>query len=194
MAKKTLKKKIGAKKASPAASSARDIWLAGLGALSLAQQESGKVLEQGSKLFDKLVKEGDRFENKTRKAATGAVGDIKGGVETRFESVRKQAAENWDKLENVFEQRVARALGRLGVPTAEDIQDLIGRVQELSEKVKAAAIDAVTKDTTAEKAKKTVRKTKSKATKTAKTRARRTASAASKRAKKVAKEVKAKAA
>ena len=45
----------------------RDAWLAGLGALSLARQESGKVADQGVKIFDKLVSEGHKFERKTSK-------------------------------------------------------------------------------------------------------------------------------
>ena len=136
MAKKTLKKKLS-KKPAFATEAPRDIWLAGLGAFSVAQKEGGKILEEGTKLFEKLVKEGQGVEGKTRKVAENAVGDIKGGVEDRVESIRKQAADNWDKLEKVFEDRVARALGRLGVPTADDIQNLATRVQSLAERVKS---------------------------------------------------------
>ena len=178
MAKKTLKKKLASKK-NPMMGSAKDIWLAGLGAMSLAQQEGGKVIEQGAKLFDKLVKEGSKFENSTRKSAEGAVDGLKEGLENRFSSVRKQAAENWDKLEKVFEDRVSRVLGRLGVPTSEDIQDLVKRVQDLAEKVKDTAVE------------KTAPKRKTKA-KTAKSTASKARSAAAKSAKKVAEEVKAK--
>lgn len=140
MAKKTLKKKVQAKPdisklAAPVMDSAREIWLAGLGAFSVAQQESGKLLEQGSKLFDKLVAEGSKLEKQTRNSAEGAVSDIRGGMESRVESVRQQASDNWDKLESVFEDRVARVLGRLGVPTADDVNKLSARVQSLSREV-----------------------------------------------------------
>ena len=140
MAKKTLKKKVQVKSdvskfAAPVMDSAREIWLAGLGAFSVAQQESGKLLEQGSKLFDKLVVEGSKLEKQTRSTAEGAVSGIKGGVESRVEAVRQQASDNWDKLESVFEDRVARVLGRLGVPTAEDVNRLSARVQSLSQEV-----------------------------------------------------------
>ena len=147
MAKKTLKKKVMKKKtqAKPAASSfaapvvdsARDIWLAGLGAFSFAQDEGGKIIEQGNKLFEKLVSEGVKLEKKTRNAAETAVGDIKGEVESKVGAVRKQAVDNWDKLENIFEDRVARVLGQLGVPTADDVNKLSARVQTLSNKVTA---------------------------------------------------------
>jgi len=153
MAKKTLKKKVLKKKvmkkaqAKPAASniaapvvdSAREIWLAGLGAYSVAQAESGKLIEQGTKLFDKLVSEGSKLEKMTRKVTDTAVGDIKGGVESTVDAVRKQATDNWDKLENIFEDRVARVLGTLGVPTADDVNKLSARVQKLSRQVTTLA-------------------------------------------------------
>lgn len=144
MAKKTLKKKVPAK--GPASKltdsvvdSARDIWLAGLGAFAVAQKESGKVIEQGNKLFEKLVEEGGKIETNTRKDVEGKVTDLRGDVESRVESVRRQASDNWDKLENVFEDRVARVLGRLGVPTADDVNKLSARVQKLSDQVAALA-------------------------------------------------------
>jgi poly(hydroxyalkanoate) granule-associated protein len=144
MTKKTTKKKVLKKtkakssansSAAPVFESARDIWLAGLGAFSVAQAESGKLIEQGNKLFEKLVSEGKKLEKKTRDVADSAVGDLKGDVESKMGAVRKQAADNWDKLENIFEERVARVLGRLGVPTAEDIDKLSRRVQTLSRRV-----------------------------------------------------------
>ncbi len=147
MVKKTLKKKVMKKKvqAKPAASnvatpvvdSAREIWLAGLGAFSFAQEESGKIIEQGNKLFEKLVSEGTKLEKKTRDVAENAVGDITAEVESKVGAVRKQAVDNWDKLENIFEDRVARVLGQLGVPTADDVNKLSARVQTLSNKVTA---------------------------------------------------------
>jgi poly(hydroxyalkanoate) granule-associated protein len=147
MTKKTLKKKVMKKKvqakpevgnfAAPVVDSAREIWLAGLGAFSFAQSESGKIIEQGNKLFEKLVSEGVKLEKKTRNVAENAVGDIKGEVESKVGAVRKQAVDNWDKLENIFEDRVARVLGQLGVPTADDVNKLSARVQTLSSKVTA---------------------------------------------------------
>ena len=140
MAKKTLKKKVQAKAGAgnftaPVMDSAREIWLAGLGAFSVAQQESGKLIEQGNKLFEKLVAEGSKLEQQTRGLAENVVGDIRGGMESRVESVRQQAVDNWDKLEGVFEDRVARVLGRLGVPTVDDVNKLSARVQKLSREV-----------------------------------------------------------
>src|SRR3954471_15641425 len=55
--------------------SAQHIWLAGLGAFAKAQEEGGK-------LFEVLVKEGSTLEQRTRKIATGTVGEVRGAVES----------------------------------------------------------------------------------------------------------------
>lgn len=146
MATKTLKKKSNVKRENPVVESAREIWLAGLGAFAVAQDE-------GSKMFDKLVKEGGKLENKTRKSANDTAESLKDSVEGRVDNVRKQAKNNWDKLEKVFEERVARALSKLGVPTSDEINRLSGQVEKLRRQV----------DALAEQEKKTVRKTVTKA-------------------------------
>jgi len=147
MKKKVLKKKLQRKPAAktvgvPAVESAREIWLAGLGAFSVAQQESGRILEQGSKLFDKLVAEGSKIEIKTRKDVEGAVEEFRGEVESRVEAmkqqadaVRRQATDNWDKLEKIFEDRVGRALSGLGIPSKDDVNSLANKVQSLTREV-----------------------------------------------------------
>ena len=129
----------------------REVWLAGLGAFSMAQQESGKVLEKGSKLFDQLVEEGSKLEGQTRKAVDDTTGDIRGGIEDRVNQARESAVNNWDKLEKVFEDRVARALNKLGVPTSEEIQKLADRVDELSGEVRQLNEGGAGKKTTAKK-------------------------------------------
>ena len=103
----------------------RLIWLAGLGAFAMVEEEGGK-------LFENLVKEGERFEERTKKVADDTVEDVKGKVE----EVKDKAIDTWDKLEKVLEDRVARILNRLGVPTRKDIEDLSRRVEALNETVK----------------------------------------------------------
>ena len=169
MAKKVLKKKLqrkpaAAKTAAPIVDSAREIWLAGLGAFSVAQQESGRIIEQGSKLFDKLVAEGSKIEKKTRKDVEGAVEDIRGEMENRVEGMkqqaevmRKQATDNWDKLEKIFEDRVSRAMGRLGIPSRDDVDGLSSKIEKLARQVeqleaKAKVRKPAAKKTTAKKA------------------------------------------
>ena len=105
--------------------SAQQIWLAGMGAFGRAQDE-------GTKLFESLVKEGSTLEQKTRKIATGKVDAVRDAVENRVGAVKERAADTWDRLEKVFEDRVQRALTRLGVPGREDLQALISRVDTLN--------------------------------------------------------------
>lgn len=131
-----------ARLADPVLESAHDIWLAGLGAFALAQEEGGKVIGQGSKLFDRLVAEGTRLEKEKRDQAEdeiervgSTVSGLRGQVEGRVENARKQVQDNWDRLENVFEDRVTRVMTRLGVPTSDDIRKLTRRVESLSKQV-----------------------------------------------------------
>lgn len=155
MAKKTLKKKKMTKAApkkgisqlaDPVVDSAQNIWRAGLGALAMAQQEGGKVVGQGSAMFEKLVAEGSRIEAEGRKAVdqgTSAmrskVTNTRDGVESTLNEARKQAEDRWDKLENVFEERVARVMARLGVPSGDELNRLSAQVEKLSGQVSALA-------------------------------------------------------
>jgi poly(hydroxyalkanoate) granule-associated protein len=109
--------------------SAQQIWLAGLGAFAKAQEE-------GSKLFDTLVREGVNLEKKTRSFTSGKVEEVRGAVETGVSQVRERTQETWDKLEAVFEDRVSRALNKLGVPGRKDLQNLFERIDELNREVK----------------------------------------------------------
>ena len=105
--------------------SAQQIWMAGMGAFHRAQGE-------GSKLFEALVKEGMTIENSTRRLATGRVDAVRDAVEDRVGVVRERAVDTWDRLEKVFEDRVQRALNRLGVPGREDLVELTARVDALT--------------------------------------------------------------
>jgi poly(hydroxyalkanoate) granule-associated protein len=110
--------------------SAQQIWLAGLGAFSKAQEE-------GTKVFETLVKEGGNIQMRTRAVAEEKFGEVTGKVTKVAGEVSKQATQSWDKLESVFEQRVERALQRLGVPTNKEVQALIARVEELNASVQS---------------------------------------------------------
>jgi poly(hydroxyalkanoate) granule-associated protein len=110
--------------------SAQQIWLAGLGAFSKAQEE-------GVKVFDALVKEGKGLEAKTRKLTGERVGEMTEQMNKAAQTATTKANAAWDKLEQVFEDRVSRSLNRLGVPTNKDIKSLSKQVEELSAAVKA---------------------------------------------------------
>jgi poly(hydroxyalkanoate) granule-associated protein len=105
--------------------SAQQIWLAGLGAFAKAQEE-------GTKVFDVLVKEGSVLQKRTMKMTESKLGEVTGKVTSATGDLTKVATGTWDKLESVFEERVARSLNRLGVPTNADINALTKRVEELT--------------------------------------------------------------
>jgi poly(hydroxyalkanoate) granule-associated protein len=108
--------------------SSRHIWLAGLGAFSRAQAE-------GMKMFETLVKQGEVLEGKTRRAAVDTAAAARGAAQAKVKEVKQGVGGTWDKLEQVFEDRVARALSKLGVHTQNDVLRLSARVDRLSEAV-----------------------------------------------------------
>jgi poly(hydroxyalkanoate) granule-associated protein len=102
--------------------SAQKIWLAGLGAYERAKSE-------GPRMFDTLVEQGKGLRDRAADAADQAL-----------KAVREQAGEaqgRWDKLEQVFEDRVSRSLQRLGVLTSREVADLQRQVAELTQTVAA---------------------------------------------------------
>lgn len=108
--------------------SAQEIWLAGLGAFSKAQEEGGKV-------FEALVKEGTALQRKTQAVAEEKLGEVTTRMSTMAGDVGAKAGQQWDKLEAIFEERTSRALGKLGVPSAKDIAALVQRIDVLEAQV-----------------------------------------------------------
>ena len=105
--------------------SAQQIWLAGMGAFSKAQAEGGKV-------FETLVKEGLNLQKKTQGIAEEKISEVTGKMSAMAGTVTAKAGQNWDKLESIFEARTAKAMGKLGVPTAKDVEALAAQVHALS--------------------------------------------------------------
>jgi len=105
--------------------SAQQIWLAGLGAFAKAQEEGGKV-------FEALVKEGTSLQRKTQTAAGEKIGEVTSKMSNMAGDVGAKAGQHWDKLESIFEERTARALGKLGVPSSKDLAALTTRIDELA--------------------------------------------------------------
>lgn len=113
--------------------SANQIWLAGLGAYSKAEKE-------GTKLFDALVKDGERLESKTRDFVDRQINIAKDQVEAakdKVEEVRAKATGSWGKVEKAFDQRVASALGRLDIPSKLDFDEVSDRIEALGDQVAA---------------------------------------------------------
>jgi poly(hydroxyalkanoate) granule-associated protein len=108
--------------------SAQQIWLAGLGAFSKAQEEGGKV-------FDALVREGQTLQKRTQSAAEEKLTEATTRMTSMANDLSTRDSGQWDKLESIFEDRVARAMKKLGVPSARDIDALVDRIEELQRTV-----------------------------------------------------------
>ncbi|WP_048438202.1 phasin family protein [Caenimonas sp. SL110] len=141
--------------------SAQQIWLAGLGAFAKAQEEGGKV-------FEALVKEGTSIQRKTQAAAEEKISEATNRMANMATDISSKASGQWDKLETIFEDRVSKALNKLGVPSAKDIDVLIARIDELNASVakmsargSAAVKSAATRKTAAKPAAKRASKTAS---------------------------------
>ncbi len=110
--------------------SAQQIWSAGLAAFAKAQNNSGKA-------FDTLAEEGARIQKKTQASAEERLGAVASRMSDMAGEVGTRAGQHWDKLESIFEDRVARALHRLGVPTSKDLEALHQRLDALTQAIQA---------------------------------------------------------
>ena len=84
----------------------KDIWLAGLGAMAQAQAVAQEQINEAAAHFNQM----------TQGLSAGLV---------------QPMAPKVDRLEHLFEDRVARALKSLGLPTAHEVADLQERVAAL---------------------------------------------------------------
>lgn len=104
--------------------STQQIWLAGLGAFSKAQK-------QGSKAFEILVQEGLNLQRKTQVATQDSLAQASTLMNTMASDIEAQAGHRVDRLETIFEDRVARALSRLGIPSSTQMDALLTRLDQL---------------------------------------------------------------
>ncbi len=129
--------------------SAQQIWLAGMGAFAKAQEEGGKV-------FEALVREGASLQKKTQGIAEERISAVTGKMTSMADGMSHKAGAQWDKLESIFEQRVAKALNKMGVPSSKDVDALIKRIDGLSAKVGSKAAPAAKKKAAVKRAVKPV--------------------------------------
>ena len=99
----------------------QQIWLAGLGAFSRAEEE-------GNKLFDSLVKVGEELESKTTEIADQT-------VEKVSEKAKESVTDTKDKVEKLIDHSVNHSLNRIGLVTVKDIQYLESLILQLHSKV-----------------------------------------------------------
>ncbi len=118
--------------------SAQQIWAAGLGAFSKAGG-SGKM-------FESLVNEGLKLQQKTQSAAQEKIGTV-------ADELGAKARKQWSQLESLFEQRVQQALNSMGMPTVTEVRELRAQLDALSAEVAALKGKPAAKPPTAAAAK-----------------------------------------
>lgn len=109
--------------------SAQQIWLAGMGAFAKAQQE-------GTKMFETLVKDGTKLQEATQQAQA-KVAEAAEKMSALASDMGHRATGQIDRLEGIFEERVAKALHQLGLPDAHDMAALQARVSALEAELQA---------------------------------------------------------
>jgi poly(hydroxyalkanoate) granule-associated protein len=106
---------------------ARDIanqtWLIGLGVVSKAQEESGKLLES-------LLNEGKALEARLTKVIEKGAAATQGTYKIA-ETVQFRTAATSEDMENIFEARVVKALERLQVPSRDDLNAVSKQLEAL---------------------------------------------------------------
>jgi poly(hydroxyalkanoate) granule-associated protein len=109
---------------------AREIWLAGLGALSRLEQE-------GDKVFESLVERGKDYEDKRSKQLQEATENFRKQQESLTQDVSKRLDDATKSVEKAVSDTLSGTLGRIGVPSRDEVRGLSRRVGELSEKLDA---------------------------------------------------------
>jgi poly(hydroxyalkanoate) granule-associated protein len=100
--------------------SARNVWLAGVGAMAMAEDEGGK-------LFEDLVKKGAAYETRNRKRLSAMLENVK--------ELRGDVSAVFGRLTSPVNTAMEKAMHRLGVPTRKEIATLTRRVEELTKAV-----------------------------------------------------------
>lgn len=108
----------------------QQIWLAGLGAFSRAEEE-------GTKLFDSLVQVGEELESKT----TGLVDSTTGAVDEVREKVTERVTGTRNKVEKVLDESLNQGISRLGIASHREISELTTLIHQLSTQVEQLTID-----------------------------------------------------
>jgi len=122
-------------------SRAREIWLAGLGALS-------RLEEEGDKVFRNLVERGEDYEKKRRQQIEDAASNLQKQQESLTEGVTRRIDDATKSVEKAVSDTFSGTLNRIGVPTRDEVQDLSKKVGDLSSKLDAlsAMLDAQRED------------------------------------------------
>ncbi len=107
---------------------ARKIWLAGLGAYAKVGREGSEYFKELVKTGQDVEKEGKKLIGVQREAANSQID----GVKSEVTSLKGKVEVQLDKVEKAFDQRVASALNRIGIPSKHDVETLSAKLDELT--------------------------------------------------------------
>jgi len=113
------------------AGKAHAVWLAGLGAVSIAQK-------RGTEVLSGLAAEGRDFQARAQQLVREVGADAKVHVKGVVAPLRVDLKRNTAKLGEVVQSAVATVLAKLGIPSKADIEALSQRMSALSRQLKAA--------------------------------------------------------
>ena len=105
--------------------SAHKVWLAGLGAVAMAEDE-------GSKVFNELISKGKNLERRSQKQTKEQMEKAKGTVA----GLKIVAESYWETFSRTVDDSVTDVVHRIGVPTKDEIETLTKKVENLT-----AAVD-----------------------------------------------------
>jgi Poly(hydroxyalcanoate) granule associated protein (phasin). len=106
--------------ASGLARRAREMWLAGLGALSVAEEASSQV-------FDALVEEGRSWEEKRREETRQTAEQV--------QELTEESSRTIEAVEQRVRDEVNEALQKLGVPHQDDVDELRDQLDALADRM-----------------------------------------------------------
>ncbi len=150
MTKRVTKRPTKTVAANPANETARKLVLAGLGAVSLAQKQGETIMEtlvaegsqfqaRSNKFTTTLVKDAKKAANDVEKKLKKASTDVQKQVRALVTPYRTKAINAVRDVETGITERIGAVLGRFGVPSKSDLDELLGRVTELNQQVKSSA-------------------------------------------------------
>ena len=106
------------------------LWLAGIGALSLARKRN-------KALVGDLIAEGARLQAKAAKITRETRLDARAQMEGFLTPVRQRFDKQAEKVGKAVQSGIGGVLSRLGIPSKADIDDLAQRVGTLSRQLKS---------------------------------------------------------
>lgn len=101
------------------------IWLAGLGAYAMMEEE-------GRDAFDRLVEKGLELEKENSRGQSFV-------ADSKLDELKSKANQTMDRIERAFDLRVSSALGRLGISRKSDLDLLHEKIDRLAAAVEQMA-------------------------------------------------------